>query len=207
MESHLRDKIEELYNKFQVPIDGEIEESVFNKEKHEQMFKKLNIIILSLLVDSFKALIAREKLNESFDLNKFNELIKSPDNLINIYKVYINLAWQEHFEKNQTEINRLIQEIFDVDVLRHIKCIFNHLKNMGKFCINHISRITFSKEQNNDLSGINSLDELEERVKRVFNSILVINMTSCLEDEDDLTCIDCRSAENPIVENREYYWF
>lgn len=159
------------------------EEIVYDKETYTKFYDLLNNISLFFIVNTFETIC---KNLDNFNLNDANALIKNSTNIIDTFKLQLNIIWSE-FDDYKNNDDKLIIDFKDLlylNIIKHKYCLFTFIKANVLSLIKELCKLQFSDDVKNK-------NELIEKIAKFSNAVLVVNKFTGLEDEDEFECIDC----------------
>ncbi len=195
----LRSQILDLLNK-EDELEGKNQIKEFNRDTYNELYDKINELVVGIMYSSYTTLFLSEKLNENYELKKIQEIITN-NKVLEYTKVFLNLYWQEVSESNKENLNNesnvklQVKNILDLNILKNNYEVFSLLKSTSIYVMMILSKTVFD-----------SVDTYDEFTKKVFNMIralLEINKITCLDDEDELEG-DLEHIENS--EKRDIFW-
>ncbi len=197
----LRSQILDLLNKedeFENKENNQIKE--FNRDSYNELYDKINKLVIGIMYSSYTTLFLSEKLNENYELKKIQEIITN-NKVLEYAKVFLNLYWQEINDltkenlNNESNVKSQVKDILNLNILKNNHEVFSLLKSTSIYVMMILSKTVFD-----------SADTYDEFTKKLFNMIralLEINKITCLDDEDELEG-DMEISENN--EKRDIFW-
>lgn len=182
----LRSQILDLLEKEE--NDNIDETNIFDKNKYNELYDKINELVIGIMYSSYTTLFLSEKVNENFNLENIQQIITS-NKVLEYAKVFLNLYWQEINEKvsnkknsedleNKDNIKNQIKSILDLEILKNNFEVFSLLKSTSIYVMMILSKTVFDK--------VDTYDDFTNKLFNMIRALLEINKITCIDDEDEL---------------------